>query len=118
VRNRTGQGSKGVNRQEGNQTLKAQRSEPGKLTTGGSSILECAEGTGSPREELTGCGLSARVNWAKLWRKVELDERRFDRALKGNRPGPVRKNHKAEGRPTAKWDRSTDESDTSAGYEL
>jgi hypothetical protein len=102
VRNRTGQGSKGVNRQEGNQTLKAQRSELGKLTTGGPSILECAEGTGSPREELTGFGSSARVNWARLWRKAELDERRFDRALKGNRPSLLREDHIAEGKANGK----------------
>jgi hypothetical protein len=46
--------------------------------------------------------LSARVNWARLWRKAELDERRFDRALKGNRPGPLRKDHKAEGKANGK----------------
>jgi hypothetical protein len=31
-----------------------------------------------------------------LWRKVELDERRFDRMLKGNRPSPRKENRKAE----------------------
>jgi hypothetical protein len=31
-----------------------------------------------------------------LWRKAELDERRFDRTLKGNRPCPQKENHKAE----------------------
>jgi hypothetical protein len=58
--------------------------------------LASAEGAESPREELTGCGQSARVNWVILWRKAELDERRFDRALKGNRPSPRKENHKAE----------------------
>jgi hypothetical protein len=31
-----------------------------------------------------------------LWRKAELDERRFDRQLKGNRPSPWKENHKVE----------------------
>jgi hypothetical protein len=31
-----------------------------------------------------------------LWRKAELDERRFDRTLKGSRPTPPREIHKAE----------------------
>ena len=47
----------------------------------------------------------ARVNWVILWRKAELEERRFDRALKGSRPSLPREIHKAEERPTAKWDR-------------
>jgi hypothetical protein len=96
VRNKTAQESKGVNRQEGNQTLKAQRSESGKLTIGGPSILASAEGTESPREELTGFGQSARVNWVRLWRKAELEERRFDWTLKGNRPSLSREIHKVE----------------------
>jgi hypothetical protein len=40
----------------------------------GSSILNCAEGKGSPREELDCCGKPARVNWEKLWRKAELEK--------------------------------------------
>jgi len=105
VRNKTAQESKGVNRQEGDRTLKAQRSESGKLTTSGPSILASAEGTGSPREELICYGGSARVNRVTLWRKTELEERRFDRALKGSRPSLSREIHKAEERPTAMWDR-------------
>jgi hypothetical protein len=40
--------------------------------TGGPSILTCAEGKKSPREEPDCCGKLARVNWEKLWRKAEL----------------------------------------------
>jgi hypothetical protein len=58
--------------------------------------LARAEGTESPREELIGCGQSARINWVILWRKAELDERRCDRTLKGNRPSPLAEIHRAE----------------------
>jgi hypothetical protein len=40
----------------------------------GPSILTCAEGKKSPREELDCCGKPARVNWEKLWRKAELEK--------------------------------------------
>jgi len=40
----------------------------------GSSILTCAEGKGSPREELERCGEPARINWEILWRKTELEK--------------------------------------------
>jgi hypothetical protein len=59
-------------------------------------IPACAEGTESPREELACCGGSARTNWVTLWRKMELDERRFDRTLKSSRPTPPKEIHKAE----------------------
>jgi hypothetical protein len=45
------------------------------------------------------------MSWVILWRKMELDERRFDRTLKSSRPSPPREIHKAGERPTAKWDR-------------
>jgi hypothetical protein len=34
-----------------------------------------AEGSGSPGEELAGCGLPARCSWVTLWRKAKLEER-------------------------------------------
>jgi hypothetical protein len=40
----------------------------------GSSILTCAEGKRSPREEPDCCGKLARINWEKLWRKAELEK--------------------------------------------
>jgi hypothetical protein len=42
--------------------------------TRGSSILTCAEGKESPREEPDCYGKLARVSWEKLWRKAELEK--------------------------------------------
>jgi hypothetical protein len=44
VRNKTGEGSKGESRHEGNQTLKAERSGQAKLASGGPSILNVLKG--------------------------------------------------------------------------
>jgi hypothetical protein len=48
VRNKTGPGSKGTNRHEGNQTLKAERSGLERPALGRPSILVCAVGEESP----------------------------------------------------------------------
>jgi hypothetical protein len=64
----------GVNRQEGNQTLKAERSRSVKPALSGPLILICAVGNQSPREGLIDCGRSARSSWVIL-RKEKLEER-------------------------------------------
>ena len=64
--------------------------------TGGPSIPASAEGTESPREESADCGWLTRISWVRLWRNVELDERRIDWTLKSNRPTPLQEDHKAE----------------------
>jgi hypothetical protein len=50
ARNKAGAGPGGANRQEGNQTLKAERSGLGKPASGGPPSLERAEGNRSPGE--------------------------------------------------------------------
>jgi hypothetical protein len=70
ARNKAGAGSEGVSRQEGNQTLEAERSGTwkarGEWTSGSSS----AEGSKSPREEPAAAARPARVRWAKLYREL------------------------------------------------
>jgi len=58
--------AKGGNRHEGKQTLKTEPSGPGKARDCGPSIPLCAVGKLSPREELMGCGSSARIRWVIL----------------------------------------------------
>lgn len=48
VRNKTGPGAEGVNRQEGDQTLQAERSGQAKPALSGPPLLACAEGNESP----------------------------------------------------------------------
>jgi hypothetical protein len=70
ARNKAGAVPEGANRQEGSQTLKAERSgawKPREEWTSGSS---CAEGSKSPREEPACCGTLARIRWAKLYRET------------------------------------------------
>jgi hypothetical protein len=66
VRNKTGTVSKGVNRQEGSQTLKAERG--GQVNARGKRTFEAlsAVGSESPREELIRCGGPARCDWVRL----------------------------------------------------
>jgi len=106
VRNRTGTGSEGVSRQEGNQTLQAERSGPGEARELWTSEPWCAEGNESPREALVGCGRRARSCWAILWRKAKLEER-VHWSLNVISAVRRRKTTKPRKWPTAKWDRQT-----------
>jgi len=66
ARNRADTGSEGVNRQEGSQTLKAERSGTWRPRGRWTSGPWCAEGKQSPREEPACCGRLARVRWVRL----------------------------------------------------
>jgi len=117
VRNKTGTGSEGVSRQEGHQTLKAERSGQGEAREQWTSEPWCAEGSESPREVLAGSGRRARWRWATLWRKAKLEER-VHRLLNVTGATRRRKTTQPRKRLTAKWDRETNKRGTSQGLEL
>jgi hypothetical protein len=76
ARNKAGAGPGGGNRQEGKQTLKAERSGRGKPAASGPPSPACAEGNRSPES----CHLVAHAvkvagyDREKLWRKAKLEE--------------------------------------------
>jgi len=104
--------TKGVSRQEGSQTLKAERGGQANAREKRTFEPSSAVGTESPREVLIGCGRSARCGWVTLSREAKLDEwislccltvASVVRAGKTTQP--------REG-PTAQWDRQTSSGDT------
>jgi hypothetical protein len=65
ARKKAGKGSEGVSRREGNQTLRTERSGLRQGLRQWTSEPGCAVGNESPREELAGCGWSARTGLLK-----------------------------------------------------
>jgi len=85
VWNKTGKGAEGVNRQEGTQTLQADRGASGKAAARGLPLPWALKGPKSPWEVSSGPGRSTRVRWAMLWRRAKLEERRVGRLTVASR---------------------------------
>jgi len=77
VWNRTGEDSRGVSRQKGDQTLKAERSGQAKPAASGPLNPARAEGNGSPWEAPIDSRRLARCGCHRLYTEAKLDERRL-----------------------------------------
>jgi hypothetical protein len=112
VRNKTGKASKGVNRQEGSQTLKAERGGQANARDQRTFEPSSAVGTKSPGEALIGCGRSARCDWVTLSREAKLDEWISLCCLTVASVVRAGKTTQPRVGPTAQWDRQTSSGDT------
>jgi hypothetical protein len=104
--------TKGVSRQEGSQTLKAERGGQANAREKRTFEPSSAVGTKSPGEALIGCGRSARCDWVTLSREAKLDEWISPCCL--TVAGVVRAGKTTQPREglTAQWDRQTSSGDT------
>jgi hypothetical protein len=89
-------GSRGRSRQEGNQTLKAERSGPACPREVDLRSCNVLKGMKAHERSLSATARRARDRWVRLYRKVELEERVTSVTLNSSRPGPETEDHKAE----------------------
>jgi len=104
--------TKGVSRQEGSQTLKAERGGQANARDQRTFEPSSAVGTESPREVLIGRGGSARCDWVTLSREAKLDEWISLCCLTVASVVRAGKTTQPRVGPTAQWDRQTSSGDT------
>lgn len=104
--------TKGVSRQEGSQTLKAERGGQANARDQRTFEPSSAVGTESPREVLIRRGGSARCDWVTLSREAKLDEWISLCCLTVASVVRAGKTTQPRVGPTAQWDRQTSSGDT------